>query len=360
MNKKDKDELLVCRNCGKVFTPKRKDALYCHRSCKDKHMQEKRKEATRVKREIRLQEKLDRQDRFLSQSPFGLYLVGEVKRAGTLEILAGHTPESLLQLLQLTRLRTRYSGITAGEVNKLYELSHIVGVKDKGRLGLLHPSNIVICPRKYNRERGVKVAPLGAGLSIQRKDLLLKHAVGNDEKSDSILKKIKSYLGKRVLNGFYKESKLTRTKRNTLIGRLNKYSSLPGFPDLGNMDNEELTLLLLQFGEKSSHTFSKPSFSELEVALKEMIRNNKQESVLFWIVESLANSMKFGSTTAAELLVEFKGFEDFVLRQVWNQLHHEPYELGYGGKHLVECFTLSGTPDLSLKLDKILVSRLSC
>lgn len=357
MNEKDKDKQINCKHCNNLFIPKRRGGMFCHRSCKDKQRQEEKKELTKVKREKKLKEKLTKQDKLLSQSAFGYYLIGEVKRAGTLEILSNQTSESLLELLQLTRSRTRYSGITSGKVNKLYELSHIVAVKDKTRLGLIHPSNLVISPACYNKERGSKVASLNAGLSMERVNLLARHKINDTEKNDGILKRIRQYFGKDVLDGFYRHSNLTRTQRNELLKKIKNFPNAPDFYTLSKMDNEDLSLLLLQLGVSSSRTFSTPSFSELEVALKEMIRNNKQDSVLFWVVEELQNSMEFGSMSNLELLADFRGFQDFVLLQVWNQLHHEPYSLGYDDKHIIECFVLDEGVEPITRLEIALASR---
>jgi hypothetical protein len=124
--------------------------------------------------------------------------VREIRRAGTIQILSGNTAESLLELFALTKQRTRFSGYEDGKPQRGYELSHIQPVKQKNRLGLLHPLNLVISPASFNRKNvGGKTKSIDpkAGLSIPLSDLQKQFAVSPDTSDTTILKKIQTLLG---------------------------------------------------------------------------------------------------------------------------------------------------------------------
>jgi hypothetical protein len=92
----------------------------------------------------------------LAASTFGSYLIREIRRAKTVQILTGQGAESLKALVSLRRRCTAASGYKEGEPLGTYELSHIWPVKSANSLGLLCVENLVIAPKSFNRQHAQK------------------------------------------------------------------------------------------------------------------------------------------------------------------------------------------------------------
>jgi hypothetical protein len=181
-----------CSFCVGLFSPIRKNHFYCSSTCRKlAHKAKKRKEV-----EKRLNARLETKLRKLAGSTFGIYLAKELKRAGTAEALKGHTADSLKELAALRRRCTASGGYMKGKPLGTYELSHIYPVSCKKRLGLLHPLNLVICPREYNRKHSRKVPKLGyLGLSIDREDLSRKWCISNTLTNLEVIELAGKFLG---------------------------------------------------------------------------------------------------------------------------------------------------------------------
>lgn len=150
-----------CKHCNENFLTSKANKLFCSRKCKESHTTFIRRENAQ---KLRLK-RLKTREFLLNGSAFARYLVTEVKRAGTLEILHKVTSNELLEILKITRNRTKYNGIYKGKVERHFEISHIIAVKDPSRLGLLHPLNMVIAPSNFNRKRGTYSSLLNVGLN---------------------------------------------------------------------------------------------------------------------------------------------------------------------------------------------------
>lgn len=340
---------LNCSQCQQQFSSKRRSAKYCSNICKSRKLDAVRKikaSASRLKRQLKKSILFDK-------SSFAKYLIQEVKRAGTLQILEGHTGATFLQLLQLTRDRTNYNGIKDGKANAYFELSHIVAVADKTRLGLLHPLNLVLAPVAFNRKRGTKPAALGAGLSISRRGLDRSLFIDQKNSPETLLKRIKAYLGVDVMNEFYQKAKLYLTQRNALLTKLSKYACIE---DFSNHSNDELALALTLHGVKANILFSKPSKSEFDLAKNEMSRFKMEDSVLYWIIEWHLSQDEFCvelGPTSRLTVSEPTVFLSNVLTQIWLQLHGDQFYLGFEGKHLIQHFEIDADKrPTSWKLDQ--------
>lgn len=158
-SKQDKNKIYCSKICNKYFN--RKKAALKTRSAK-------RKSNLRLNSEFR-------------------YLVGQCKRAGTAQILYGHSLESFLETMDLLINRPK------GDV----ELCHISPVKGKGCIGLFHCRNLFYGGAHQNRKFGNKYVT--GGLAISKDDLDLKWSIPKGMKSDDVLVKIEEYLGDVLL-----------------------------------------------------------------------------------------------------------------------------------------------------------------
>jgi hypothetical protein len=147
----------TCPHCKARFRTTSAVKVYCTPQCQ--------KEATKKKRRV------SRVSR-ASNSAFLYHLAFECERAGTLQILTGHTVQSLVALYEVYKLRLKANKY--GE-SKDFDISHIQPVQGYDSVGLYHPQNLVVAPAKLNRAHGVK--HFGHGLSISRRALVSKHSV---------------------------------------------------------------------------------------------------------------------------------------------------------------------------------------
>ena len=78
---------VACPVCAGAFSPTRRGHLYCSETCRKRHHKQEKAKETRAKKARRIAAKFKK----LSTTPFGKYLVRELKRAGSVEVLRGHT-----------------------------------------------------------------------------------------------------------------------------------------------------------------------------------------------------------------------------------------------------------------------------
>lgn len=125
-----------CPACKRKFSPVRKTAKYCTDACKMNAA--RKRQATKQKIDFK-------------SLAFGSWLIGQCRRAGTVQILQGF---ELVELYRLWVRCRRYNGFNV-EVDPLsrFELSHVAPVSTIGATGTLHPKNLVITPAYYNRSR---------------------------------------------------------------------------------------------------------------------------------------------------------------------------------------------------------------
>ncbi|MGH9916654.1 MAG: hypothetical protein ACRD63_15355, partial [Pyrinomonadaceae bacterium] len=186
----------TCKNpdCKKRFRPSVTTAIFCTRTCKDKCSNKSRRKDPIEK---------------AMKCAFFYYLARECMRAGTLEILRGHTVETLSALHELYKANMRYNGY--GDRND-YELSHIAPVKGHAFIGLLYADNLVPAPKALNRSHGTKY--FGHGLSVSRATLNTKHAVDKEiEEQSEVVARVLAYLGKTVVAETIKACKIKPTQR---------------------------------------------------------------------------------------------------------------------------------------------------
>jgi hypothetical protein len=184
-----------CKNptCKKPFTTASAKRAYCNTVCQQVFNANKRK-STRVHN--------------ASRSAFFYYLAKECKRAGTLQILQGHSAESLADLHKIYKQSFRVNQY--GDVDH-FQLSHIAAVKGKNTLGLLHAENMVISPTSLNKAHGIK--HYGAGKYISRTSINPRHSVDKDEPEGAVLDRVIAYLGAEVVASTVKLASIKPTDR---------------------------------------------------------------------------------------------------------------------------------------------------
>lgn len=207
-----------CEYCKSTFTPVRKGHKFCKETCRKlSHKLEKSTVTRRVKNK-RISEKLKK----LANSAFGKYLASEIKRAGTVQVLTGHTHTSLQELADLRRRCTAASGYEDGIAVWSYELSHIKPVQADSEIGLLHPVNLVIATKEFNRKLGNKVPTnMKRGAAIAKTELIKKWKIDQEISIINLLKKARQFVGKDF-DEWLKRYAVTTSQKTKLLQKLKK------------------------------------------------------------------------------------------------------------------------------------------
>lgn len=198
MKKQHKNQLSekICKHCGSHFQTKYKSKQYCSDKCQNDakcSRYYKSKKTTQVKRYETKREKL------LTMS-FGRWILKECQRAETVQVLQGHTVESLIELVELFKRRSEASGYENGKPTGAFELSHIWPVKSKrqDKMGLLHPQNLVLSPARLNRLHGSKCPVEGSegiGLYLPTSALLDRYSVCKEDSLRVVERQVFKLLG---------------------------------------------------------------------------------------------------------------------------------------------------------------------
>lgn len=201
-----KDNRIYCPICRKQFRPKTSRQKYCSVVCS-------KKKAPLAKPAYVIPR----------SAPFCQYLIREVRRAGLVQILEGHTVESLTELYKMATYRfkaNQYSYVDEDPdgYQFLYQLSHIAPVVGTSQLGLLHPENLVVSLTHQNRQHGTK--HFGHGRSISRTAILPKWRVDPKASNDQIFEMILQLIGRAKFETFAKAVKLKPSKRQQHIDTL--------------------------------------------------------------------------------------------------------------------------------------------
>ncbi len=319
----------VCRYCDGRFRPIRAGHLYCSDTCRKLAFKAKNRAKTQAKRNKKLSEKLKK----LANSAFGLYLVKEIRRAGTVEILQGQNAQSLADLASLRRRCTAAGGYDDGDSLGYYELSHIYPVSGKDRLGLLNISNLAITPKTFNRKHGKKLPVEGyKGSSVPRNSLLKGWMVTDSENSLEVLKLARKYLGEDFDN-WLKKHLINQTQKSTILKKLKEagYDSdvlkSMGLRQLKAIANEE---------EVPYFSITKDPDDLIFILFKELERlnlNKKLSSVLekTWELDAYFEPSDYQFMGESK---ELNSFSEFVCLQAMLCLHGQPFNQTWKDKSL--------------------------
>jgi hypothetical protein len=135
-------------------------------------------------------------------------LAYECERAQTLEILTGHTVESLVALYEVYKLKLRSNRY--GEC-KDFEISHIHPVKGHDNIGLYCAENLVVSPTKLNRDHSTQ--HFGGGRSIPRSSLQSRHSVEKGASRKATVERIIKYLGADLVEEVVRIAHIQPTQR---------------------------------------------------------------------------------------------------------------------------------------------------
>jgi hypothetical protein len=315
-----------CLFCEGQFSAVRLGHIYCSSTCRKLSHKAKKRAELEKRLNARLEIKLKR----LVGTPFGKYLSNELKRAGTAQVLTGHTADSLKALAALRRRCTTAGGYEEGAPIGTYELSHIYPVSCKKRLGLLHPSNLVICPKEYNRKHSKKVPKTGyLGASLERSELKKKWSISETLTSLEVIEIARKFLGSEF-NKWLKSHLISHSQYKQLLKRLTE----EGVPEsvLKGMTLEELKALA---AEEEVPFFNKNiSSTDLLWVIQDELDRLLPESELVQIVSSLNEFWNSFDDPKHEFLgsdSEKAEFETFVITQSLNALHGQSYEVVWKG-----------------------------
>ncbi len=328
MNNKERK----CLHCKAELINKRKSAKFCSDECRTAYnnaIKKKNREATVAKRQAARSNKFD-------QSTFASYLIGECKRAGTVQILEGIGLDGLKLLRDLVAKRTTYNG---GDSRK-YAISHIFPAVNprSGSIGILHPENLVIAPTEFNQKRGNKLPKEGAGKCIPIRSLRRKFNVGNSTPKREVLAKIKAAIGAAVYNAFLKEyaSKLGLTSRNKIRAKLAKhnlaYSESATLEELQEVHSQA-------FGNDFKIGYAREA-TPIQYVLMEETNRLVQWSPFELFVDFYTSDNYWSYHFQLVQQENSKEVQSYIFEQAFKHLHGDNYSLEFQGRSLISYFKL--------------------
>ena len=186
------DNRITCKHCGKQKRVKSSKAVYCGDACKN---------AARYARANGLEAKREVKGK---NSAFMFWMAKECRRAGTLQILEGHTVESLGQLYGVYKFNSRAN--TRGGHTEKFHLCHLSPVAGEKTIGKLTAANLVVAQASANQSWGNK--DMNVGECISKDALEYKYAVESDAPLAALSARIITYIGRAVFAEFVKISKV--------------------------------------------------------------------------------------------------------------------------------------------------------
>jgi hypothetical protein len=344
---------IPCMNCLSSFIPHRKDKKFCSRICKE----ENANNAKKIARELSKERRQLRRDLKFEKSSFGEYIYRECIRAQTVQILQGHTLETLLELYDLYKSKIKYSGLINGKCSTDFHISHIYPVANKEFIGLLHSENLAIALSSYNKSRGNKTPDIESQWKLPRDTLSKSFATKKGMPKEQVFKLIRDLLGIDLFRSFIESVKLQNSRKERAIKKLNKHGY--DFSFLHNLKTDELEELLFEVTSKRQR---KPTFKPASLAFvlkSELKRTQKTNSALFSLMEYFVH--KEHNPYCNSVIGINKEFEEFVYRAAQDYLHNTNYSLAYQGGHVLSHLSIDSdanpstfTTDLERQLCKLI------
>lgn len=286
------ERIYTCSVCNSEYTTARYSTK---RFCSDKC----RKSSSRLKTASKRIDKLPVSEEWL-------WVASEAKRAGTVEILQGHTPATLEQLFALRNYRYKCYGWDSEKKVSKFHLCHIQPANGTDTIGLLHPHNLFVGTSLPNQIHGTK-SYLGVGLSVHRSDLKSKWLVKKEDSDKAVLEKVTRFLGK-VLIEYAKANPIRMSQRLSLARWVHK--NIPDCPyqlqELERKGIQELRDIRAVFEEKELYQLdltAKRSFlvyADECKRLSEQLPDGKHKDDLAWMIPVLRVTSAFMSLEREE------------------------------------------------------------
>lgn len=344
---------ITCMNCRFEFIPSRKDKKFCSRTCKEANASKLQKIKTAESKEKRQLIK----DLKFENSSFGDYIFRECIRAGTAQILQGHTLDTLLELYDMYKSKIKYSGLIEGKLGTDFHISHIYPVKGKDCIGLLHPKNLVISGASYNTSRKNKTPDIDSEWKIQTSSLDKAYLVKRGTTKEQVFKLLRNILGLDLYRSMIEAAKLQNSKKVRLIRKLIKHGYDSKF--LVDLESAELQELVFEITNKPLPTPTLNAASLALVLKSELERTNKTNSVLYALIAHLTQK---GHRHDNAVIGIDSDLEAFVYRAAQDFLHGTTYDLNFRGNHILSYLSIDpkATSDMhSTKLEHMLSERRS-
>jgi len=170
---------------------------YCSTRCRKVAFSRKKARHTRIE-----QRKAN-----LIQNDEALYLIGQCRRAGTVQILSGHTLTSFTKTMSLIKNREK-GGV---------ERCHIAPVNGVNSIGLLHYKNLFYGGIHQNRLFGNNY--YSGGLSINRENLRKKWRVSSQMSNNDVLVMIEKFLG-GIVERYIENNSVLKSKKIRIIDKI--------------------------------------------------------------------------------------------------------------------------------------------
>lgn len=262
----------ICSYCNSQYTTSQYKSKYCTPACRvasNNAAARNKKESTRLS-------KAEKRIARLPVSEHWLWLSREVRRAGTVECLQGHTPETLTQLFELYNYKHKTYAYNPESRTSKFHTAHIASVKGAHSVGCLHPHNLFIAPALANQVHSTKSYE-GMGLSVSRASLKQKWLVVDDTSDKDVLAKVVKYLG-AVLVEYAENNKIDTSPRLSQARWINKNMPDCGFTlsQLEKKGKRELDKMRATFENKELYEMDLRSKRSIIVALDESIRLSEQ------------------------------------------------------------------------------------
>lgn len=297
-----------CKQCRKQFRTTSTVKVFCTPACQ--------RQATKVKRHVNRVERA-------TNSAFMYHVAFECERAGTLQILTGHTVQSLVDLhaVYLLKLKANQFGQTRD-----FEISHICPSRGHDCIGLYHAQNLVVAPAHLNRAHGAK--HYGGGLSISRSALVSKHAVEKGAPRKQTVERIIAFLGPDVVAELVKTTKIQTTRRHALTSWLHDHLDATDpeqrqyLDQLDSMTPQALTALKAKLEGKAAKGFKveTANYIPFGVMFLELQRHAQYRPELTQVLDVICNEVNKFSVMYIRRTI----LNETELQAVFDVLHGKP------------------------------------
>lgn len=241
-----------CPTCDTTIAPDSrqwKNKIYCSTTCRKVAHRKAKSQNTRAQQ---------RRANML-QNEEVLYLVGQCKRAKTVQILTGHTLESFKETMALIRNRPKV------KIN----LCHIAPVKGKNSIGLLHCRNLFYGGAYQNQKIGRQY--ISGGLFIKHKHIKDEWYVDSSTPTNKVLLKVEAFLGD-IIPRYLETTPVRKSKKVQIIEKITALDNSADFERMINLSYLELDNQLNTLRKRPLREYDSRKESKFLTYLNEITR----------------------------------------------------------------------------------------